>query len=193
MKETVLVRTLILVISVLFGCTVAMADEISGVFIDKQIQTASGNTLMLNGAGVREKFWVDVYVGSLYLAQKSADITRILSTPGPWRIQLDFVYKEVAQDKLLDSWRAGFEQNQSAEALQKLQPRIEVFYGFFDSSAIAKDQFRFDYLPGSGTQVSKNQQILGVVAGKDFSNALLEIWLGNHPADKGLKKAMLGL
>ena len=193
MKETVLVRTLILVISVLFGCTVAMADEISGVFIDKQIQTASGNTLMLNGAGVREKFWVDVYVGSLYLAQKSADITRILSTPGPWRIQLDFVYKEVAQDKLLDSWRAGFEQNQSAEALQKLQPRIEVFYGFFDSSAIAKDQFRFDYLPGSGTQVSKNQQILGVVAGKDFSNALLEIWLGNHPADKSLKKAMLGL
>jgi hypothetical protein len=192
-KETVLVRTLIIVISVLFGCTVAMADEISGVFIDKQIQTASGNTLMLNGAGVREKFWVDVYVGSLYLAQKSADITRILSTPGPWRIQLDFVYKEVAQDKLLDSWRAGFEQNQSAEALQKLQPRIEVFYGFFDSSAIAKDQFRFDYLPGSGTQVSKNQQILGVVAGKDFSNALLEIWLGNHPADKSLKKAMLGL
>ena len=186
-------RTLIIVISVLFGCTVAMADEISGVFIDKQIQTASGNTLMLNGAGVREKFWVDVYVGSLYLAQKSADITRILSTPGPWRIQLDFVYKEVAQDKLLDSWRAGFEQNQSAEALQKLQPRIEVFYGFFDSSAIAKDQFRFDYLPGSGTHVSKNQQLLGVIPGKDFSNALLEIWLGNHLADKSLKRAMLGL
>ena len=186
-------RTLILAISFLCGCTAAMAAEISGVFIDNQIKTSSGHTLILNGAGLREKFWIDVYVGSLYLAQTSDDITRILSTPGPWRIQLDFVYKEVAQDKLLDSWRAGFEQNQSAEALQKLQPRIEAFYGFFDSSAVAKDQFRFDYLPGSGTQVRKNQQILGVVPGKDFSNALLEIWLGNHPADKSLKKAMLGL
>jgi hypothetical protein len=192
-KETLLVRTLILAITFLFVCTTAIAAEIAGVFIDNQIKTSSGQTLMLNGAGLREKFWVDVYVGSLYLAQTTDDINRILSTPGPRRIQHDFVYKEVAQDKLLDSWREGFEQNQSAEALQKLQPQIEAFYGFFNSSAVAKDQFRFDYLPGSGTQVSKNQQLLGVVAGKDFSNALLEIWLGNHPADKGLKKAMLGL
>ena len=186
-------RTLILAISLLCGCTAAMAAEVSGVFIDNQIKTSSGQTLLLNGAGLREKFWVDVYVGSLYLAQKSDDVTRILSTHGPWRIQLDYVYKEVAEDKLLDSWREGFEQNQSAEALHKLQPHIDTFYGFFDNSAVAKDQFRFDYLPGSGTAVSKNQQILGVVPGKDFSNALLEIWLGNHPADKDLKKAMLGL
>jgi hypothetical protein len=192
-KESLLVRALILAISFFFGCTAAMATEVSGVFIDNQIKTANGQTLILNGAGLREKFWVDVYVGSLYLAQTSDDVTRILSTPGPWRIQLDFIYKEVAREKLLDSWREGFEQNQSARALQQLQSRIETFYGFFDSSAITKDQFRFDYLPGSGTAVSKNQQLLGVIPGKDFSNALLEIWLGNHPADKSLKKAMLGL
>ena len=186
-------RTLILAISFFFVCTAAMATEVSGVFIDNEIETSNGQTLMLNGAGLREKFWVDVYVGSLYLAQKSGDVTRILSTPGPWRIQLDFIYKEVARDNLLDGWREGFEQNQSARALQQLQSRIETFYGFFDSSAINKDQFRFDYLPGSGTAVSKNQQLLGVIPGKDFSNALLEIWLGNHPADNSLKKAMLGL
>jgi hypothetical protein len=74
-----------------------------------------------------------------------------------------------------------------------LQSRIETFYRFFDSSAVARDQFRFDYQPGAGTRVSKNQQLLGVIPGEDFANALLEIWLGNHPADKGLKKAMLGL
>ena len=100
-------RTLILAISLLCGCTAAMAAEVSGVFIDDQINTSSGQTLMLNGAGLREKFWVDVYVGSLYLAQTSDDITRILSTPGPWRIQLDFVYKEVAEDKLLDNIKIG--------------------------------------------------------------------------------------
>ena len=56
-----------------------------------------------------------------------------------------------------------------------------------------KDQYVFDYIPDKGTQVSKNQQVLGVIQGEDFKNALLEIWLGNHPADKKLKKGMLGL
>jgi len=186
-------RSLILAISFFLGGSTAMAAEVSGVFIDNEIKTSNGQTLVLNGAGLREKFWVDVYVGSLYLEHPFTDVTRILSTPEPWRIQLDFIYKEVARNKLLDSWREGFEKNQRSSALQKLQSRIEAFYALFDSSAMAKDQFRFDYLPGSGTHVSKNQQLLGVIPGKDFSNALLEIWLGNHPADKSLKRAMLGL
>ena len=110
-------RTLILAISFLFGCTAAMAAEVSGVFIDNEIKTSNGQTLVLNGAGLREKFWVDVYVGSLYLRTSITDVTRILSTPGPWRIQLDFIYKEVARNKLLDSWREGFEKNQRSERI----------------------------------------------------------------------------
>ncbi len=186
-------RTLIISICLLLSSAQVLAAEVSGVFIDAEIKADNGELLVLNGAGLREKFWVDVYVGSLYLPTKSNDIGEILSKPEPWRIQLDFVYKEVAQKKLLDSWRDGFEKNQSPETLQQLQSRITAFYGFFESSAVAKDQFRFDYLPGIGTRVSKNEQLLGVIPGEDFANALLEIWLGNHPADKSLKKAMLGL
>ena len=173
--------------------TLAGAAELSGVFVMDEINTEKGETLVLNGAGLREKFWVDVYVGSLYLPEKSSDIAEILSKPGPLRIQLDFVYKEVAQEKLLQSWREGFEKNQPQASLQMLEARIAQFYRLFDSSAVARDQYRFDYQPGIGTRVSKNQQELGVIAGEDFRNALLEIWLGNQPADKGLKKAMLGL
>jgi hypothetical protein len=171
----------------------ASADEISGVFIDDEVKTENGQMLVLNGAGLREKFWVDVYVGSLYLSAKSDDVVEILSKPGPWRIQLDFVYKEVAQKKLVNGWREGFEKNQDAESLQQLQSRIEQFYQFFDGSALAKDQYRFDYEPESGTRISKNGKSLGVIPGDDFADALLEIWLGNYPADKGLKKGLLGL
>lgn len=186
-------RILIIAICLFMNSTQILASEVSGVFIDAEIKTDNGEILALNGAGLREKFWVDVYVGSLYLPAKSSDVAAILSKPQAWRIQLDFVYKEVAQEKLLASWREGFEKNQTAETLQRLQSRIEIFYRFFDSSAVARDQFRFDYQPGVGTRVSKNQQSLGVIPGEDFANALLEIWLGNHPADKSLKKAMLGL
>ena len=186
-------RTLVTAICLLLNSAQILAAEVSGVFIDAEIKAESGELLVLNGAGLREKFWVDVYVGSLYLPTKSNDIGEILSKPESWRIQLDIVYKEVSQEKLLDSWREGFEKNQSPETLQQLQSRITTFYQFFNRNAVAKDQFRFDYQPGIGTRVSKNQQSLGVIPGEDFGNALLEIWLGNHPADKSLKKAMLGL
>ena len=186
-------RTLIIALCLLSSSTRILAAEVSGVFIDAEIKAENGELLVLNGAGLREKFWVDVYVGSLYLPTKSNDIGEILSKPESWRIQLDFVYKEVAQEKLLDSWREGFEKNQSPETLQQLQSRITTFYRYFDSSAVARDQFWFDYQPGIGTRVSKNQQSIGVIPGEDFANALLEIWLGNHPTDKSLKKAMLGL
>jgi hypothetical protein len=191
--ESLPMRTFIIAICLLLSSTQILAAEVSGVFIDAEIKTENGELLVLNGAGLREKLWVDVYVGSLYLTAKSNDIGEILSKPEPWRIQLDFIYKEVAPEKLLDSWREGFEKNQSPETLQQLQSGITAFYEFFDSSAVARDQFWFDYQPGIGTRVSKNQQSLGVIPGEDFANALLEIWLGNHPADKSLKKAMLGL
>lgn len=171
----------------------AIAAELSGVFVDDRIETADGQTLVLNGIGLREKFWVDVYVGSLYLTEKSTDVARILSTPGPWRVQLDFVYKEVSRDKLLEAWREGFEGNQSAETLDKLRDRIERFYGLFDVSAVEGDQYAFDYSPTAGVRVSRNGEVLGTIEGEDFKTALLEIWLGNKPADKQLKKGMLGL
>jgi hypothetical protein len=105
-------------------CAIATAAELSGVFIDDEIKTSSGETLLLNGIGLREKLWVDVYVGALYLPARSSDVAEILSRPGPWRVQLDFeilsrpgpwrvqldfVYKEVDQKKLIKAWREGFE------------------------------------------------------------------------------------
>ena len=176
-----------------FACVTVKAAEVAGVFVDEEIRTPDGETLVLNGAGLREKFWVDVYVGSLYLPRPARDVGAILSHPGPLRIQLDFVYKEVARDQLLESWREGFDNNLPESDLPALQDRIEQFYALFDSSALARDRYRFDYQPASGTRVSKNGEALGVIPGEDFRNALLEIWLGNHPADKDLKKAMLGL
>lgn len=172
---------------------IAVAAELSGVFVDDEFKTPTGEILVLNGIGLREKFWVDVYVGALYLPSKSADVAEILSRPGPWRIQLDFVFKEVDQEKLIKAWREGFEKNQSAESLQQLQARIDQFYQYFDSSVVAKEQYAFDYMPQQGVRVSRNNKELGVIPGDDFKNALLEIWLGNHPANKKLKKGMLGL
>jgi len=169
------------------------AAELSGVFIKDQVIAENGETLLLNGVGLREKLWVDVYVGSLYLVAKSDNVAEILSAPHASRIQMDFVYKEVAKKKLLKAWKEGFDKNQTKETIAALQDRIDQFYGYFDQNVVAKDQYILDYIPGKGTTIIKNNKVLGLIPGEDFKNALMEIWLGNFPADKGLKHGMLGL
>ena len=43
-----------------------------------------------------------------------------------------------------------------------------------------------------GITVSLNGEGRGKVPGAAFARALLKVWLGDKPADAGLKKAMLG-
>jgi len=77
------------------------AAELAGVSIKDQVTAGNGEILVLNGIGLREKFWIDVYVGSLYLVNKSSSVSEILSAPNASRIQMDFVHKEVASEKLI--------------------------------------------------------------------------------------------
>ncbi len=179
---------------ILFCLSVSVqAKEMAGISVADQITSANSETLLLNGMGLREKLWIDVYVGSLYLAKQSNNVAEILSQPNALRIQLDFIYSEVTSKKLIKAWKEGFEKNQSEEKLKALQQKIDRFYGFFEASAMKTDQFILDYVPGQGTNVSKNNVLLGNIGGEDFKNALVEIWLGNYPADKKLKKGMMGL
>ena len=186
-------KTLIIALALLLTAPLAHSREFAGVHIEDQITAENGEVLVLNGVGLREKFWVDIYVGSLYLANKNSNVAEILSTSNAYRLQMDFVYKEVAKEKLITAWRDGFGKNQEEQALIALKDRTEQFYSYFDTNAVKGDQFVLDYIPGTGTKITKNKKLMGVIPGKDFKNALLEIWLGNFPADSDLKKGLLGL
>ena len=169
------------------------AKELAGVSVEDRIINSNNEALVLNGMGIREKFWIDVYVGSLYLAKPANNIADIIAQPTALRIQLDIIYSEIKSEKLIEAWKQGFEKNQSEQRLRALQSRIEQFNRLFAENAKKTDRYVFDYLPDQGTNIIKNNVLLGNIEGRDFRDAMVEIWLGNHPADKGLKKGMLGL
>ena len=56
----------------------------------------------------------------------------------------------------------------------------------------AGDVILLDYIPGKGTIVNIRGEQQGVIEGEDFYSALLDVWLGDEPADDDLKEAMLG-
>lgn len=169
---------------------VAWAAEVEGVAIAEKAEVG-GAELVLNGAGVREKFFFDIYVGALYLPRRTQDAEAAIAMGGPKRVSMHFLYGELSGEKLADAWSEGFEKNQSRQSMAALRDRLQLFNRMF-STVHRGDIVVLDYIPGEGTRVSVRGEEQGIVAGEDFSHALLAVWLGGKPADKGLKKALLG-
>lgn len=164
--------------------------EIEGVDVPESVKVG-GKTLQLNGAGVRTKFFFDIYIGALFLPAKVTTYSEVLAMPGPKQVSMTFLYDEVAREKLTAAWDEGFENNLPENALTALKDRLEQFNGLF-VTANKGDVFTFTFLADGTTRVVFNGKEAGRIAGEDFQQALLLVWLGDNPADSGLKKGMLG-
>ena len=168
----------------------ANAVEIAGVAIEENLHTADGVQLHLNGAGVREKFFFDIYIAELYMENPSGSAIEVVQDAGHKRVIMHFLYDEVGKDKLIDGWQEGFHGNSKAEEVQKLQSRINQFNEMFEDVKKGEN-IVLDFVPSRGTTVTVVNQEKGVIPGKDFNDALLKIWLGDKPIDSDLKEKLL--
>jgi hypothetical protein len=168
----------------------AHAKEIAGVMVQETLRTQDGIVLQLNGAGIRSKFFFDIYLAELYLEHPSNRADEVIETSGRKRLIMHFLHDEVGRDKLVAGWNEGFAANTTAGEVAVLRERIGQFNGMFVD--VKKDDIVvLDYLPAEGTVVTFGKEKKGVIPGKDFNDALLRIWLGEKPVAKGLKEKLL--
>jgi hypothetical protein len=185
-------RTVLLALTLFTTATAAGAREVEGVDIQDSYQLpGSDATLQLNGAGIREKFFMDIYIGALYLPATTPDVNAILSSKGAASVLMHFLYSEVSKQKIINGWKDGLEDNLAEGEMAALVPRLDKFNTLFHT-VHAGDVIRIDYLPESGTNVRINGEWRGAIEGNDFFRALLHIWLGENPVSTSLKQAMLG-
>ena len=172
-------------------CSPAAAREIAGVALDEQVTQGDGTVLQLNGAGIRSKFVVKVYIAMLYLENPGSDRDQVIADPGAKQLIMHFLYKEVDKDALVEAWNDGFSGNGSAEQLEALKTEIAQFNAMFDTVKKG-DRIVLDYVPDEGTTVSINAIKKGTIAGKEFNDLLLSIWLGDKPVGEKLRQELLG-
>ncbi len=170
----------------------AAALEVNGVKLDDTRQVA-GQSLVLNGAGVRTKWFFKVYVGALYLTTRQSSADMVIADEHPLRIELHLL-RELSGKKLYGAFNEAIQANHDGRELSAMHDALRQMAAIFD--AVGKTQkgdvVALDYQPGTGTQVVVNGKVYGVIAGAQFKRALLKIWLGGKPAQEDLKKAMLG-
>ena len=185
-----------LVATTLMACALtsgAIAAEVSGIKFEDTAKVG-GKELVLNGAGVRNKFIVKVYAAGLYLPEKVKTVTEVMKTEGPRRIKL-VMMRDVTSDDFGSAFMAGLNQNLDKAEKSKIVTQISKWGEMFAMlDALKKgDVLDLDYIPGSGTQSYLNGKKIGEVAPDVvFNNAILSIWLGDHPADLSLKPRLLG-
>lgn len=148
-----------------------------------------GESLVLNGVGTRTKFFFKVYHGALYLPTPARTAEAALAMPGPKRVVLH-ILREIDRDSLVDALKQGFADNQSPAQLAALQPRIERFAQQFRT--VTKGERVVLDFTSAGTEVTVGEDRAEPIEGEDFQRALLEVWLGEEPADGDLKRGMLG-
>lgn len=165
------------------------AMEVSGIEVPQQIQLAQ-TELQLNGAGVRSKFFIDLYVGSLYLTSANSDVTSIINADNS-AVRLNITSGMITADKMRDAINEGFEDATMGNTAE-IKQEIDTFMALFSEEIKEGDQFTLATSKTSGVTAYKNGVVQATIAGEAFRQALLNIWLGDEPAQSSLKEAMLG-
>jgi hypothetical protein len=170
----------------------AQGADVAGVKIDDKTRVGSSE-LVLNGAGLRKRFFLQVYAIGLYLPRKAGNATGAINTEGPKRASIHML-RDVGAAQFTDALAEGIRENHTEAEAKALEPRVQALAAIMAEVKEAKKGMviTLDWT-GTATQLGIDGKPAGKpIEGADFYRALLRIWLGDKPVQEDLKKALLG-
>ncbi len=164
---------------------------INGVTLPATLK-AGDQTISLNGGGIRKKLFFKLYVGGLYLANKSGDAKAIINADEAMAVKLQITSGMISSENMSEAINEGFEKSTGGN-VAPLKDKISKFVDTFKKSEIVEGNvFDIVYVPGKGVEAYKNGTLQSTIEGLEFKKALFGIWLCDEPADDDLKEKMLG-
>lgn len=172
-------------IFIIFAITVTNASSLDKTYVNEDV------SLVLNGQGVRDKFFMNLYECGLYLAQPSQNAKQIIEDNQAMSLKLHIVSSLITSEKMENGTREGFKKATNGNT-ESLNNEIETFIKIFEGMK-ENDSYDFLYIPNEGVKIYKNSKLSSTIKGIEFKKALFGIWLGDKPAQESLKKDLLGL
>jgi hypothetical protein len=176
-------------VALLFSSALTAA-EVAGVKFEDRLEPQG---LVLNGAGLRKRFFFQVYAIGLYLPKKTADAGDAVAAPGAKRIAIHML-RDVGASEFSEALAEGIRANHSEAEAKALEPHVQALGAIMAQAKEAKKGMAIvlDATP-AGTQVSIDGKAAGApLGGAAFFPALMRIWLGPAPVQDDLKAALLG-
>lgn len=170
----------------LLAASLAAAAEIAGVRFEKSV-TAGETRLELVGVGKLRWWMLTPYVGAFYVGE-GVDPARWRDDV-PKRLELEYFYS-IAGEKFGPAGEEVLAQNVSADGIDPLRERLRKIDRLY-VDVEPGDRYALTYLPGRGTELSRNGKPLGTIEGADFAAAYLSIWLGEKPISDAFRDQLL--
>ncbi|EFF74146.1 chalcone isomerase family protein [Achromobacter piechaudii] len=182
----------LMLVAALAGAPVFAADrEVAGTRVPEQL-SEGGHALVLNGAGLRTKFVVKVYVAALYVTHKSHDAATLVNSTEPSRLRLQLL-RDVDSKSLDEALQDGLRDNTPKSELAAMKAPTDQLTRLMAAIGTAKEGDVIDlYFDAGGVTGTHNGVQRGRIDNPDFARALLRVWLGDKPAQASLKNALLG-
>lgn len=171
------------------GASPSLALEVGGVKLEDS-HTVMGRTLLLNGAGVRNKFFMDVYVAGLYLPEPNRSAESIIASRDVQSVRLVITSSQITRDRLVEAITDGIRKS-SGKDFERYEPMLGELWAAFTFDVQKGDVFDFTYVPNEGVHFIRNGERLRVMTDFDFKKVLFGIWLGNDPVQPSLKQDLL--
>ena len=166
----------------------ALALEVAGVQIEPAV-TVNNHQLKLNGSGLRKKFFVKVYIGSLYASKRLTSGADALRDNGDKLIRMNFLHSKVEKEKILEAFSEGFANN-SPDLAGSLE--VKKFLALFTADFHRGDSVDLALGADGSVSAKHNGKLLGTIVSPKLATGILAIYLGDKPADESLKQGMLG-
>lgn len=189
---TLLTLSLLLVVTTAIGQNYTMEH---GVKLPNKLGKEK-KLLHLNGSGVRNKFFINIYVLGLYVTNKTNDAHKVIEADEPMSVRLTIISNLVTRDKMIEVMRDGFELSLKGD-VSKHQKSIDAVCDIFRSTPVnIGDTYDISYIPSRGLFASKNGSPLplnGVSKSLDFKKAVFGIWLEDEPVCEDLRDDILNI
>ncbi len=140
-----------------------------------------GLSLHLNGYGEREILWTDVYRCALYLPETSSDRARIVDQRTAKVIRVTVLIDNLPDD-MPARWRETLSDELNGEMFKRMKSAFRA--------AGAGDELQFGFVPGTGTEVRLNDEVILNDPGFGLMQALLEQWLGPNAISRNLRRLL---
>ena len=186
------------VYSILLGvmltlCTLqaSAVTHLAGVAVPETLQYGN-KTMVHNGSGIRKKFFVQLYVGSLYLSKKSNNADEILASADAKAIRLVLISNKVTVPKMKQAMLKGLHRATNGN-LAPIQNEVNQILAVFEKGVAVNDVFDIINVAGDGLHVLKNGERILAIVSPVFKDALFKMWLTNAAAYSRLRAGLLGL
>jgi len=184
-------KKVILTIMVLLSVLTSFAQTKVGDAILPNKLNLESNELILNGSGLREKLWFDLYACGLYLQSKSTNASEIVNGDEPMGIHLEILSSLLSKKKLTDAFNEGVGKTNSEEVVKRIESKLDTFLNFVENEITVGDKYTIVYTPDTGTSFYINNKKKGTIKGLEFKSAIFNIWLASSPVDGDLKNELL--